>query len=289
MSCVNTKQILVTIKNNTDSERPIEVLQNAYLNSFFNTSTQYKYNITAQDYSHVDSVSIQVKTTGSDYETYTALLPTNDPSGVVAALNTMGIGTFYEDEDSGQIYIITDNDQFIYGDLDIFNAHPVTTFWNIYPSDTFVGQEMGGSTLLVYETDYRMTNAPADLQNYTSGYVWIVNRDTNITIYGSETVPYASAPNWSSFPGDPGAAIVSWLTTIFTLLTGSAPADYMDVFNTVDLTYAIDKMPSGTWGAPSVGRPSVEAAGSYNYGLLNFPIDPDGTFYETRIKFSKTQ
>lgn len=120
--CVNTKQLLVQLKNNTLSAIEVDVLQNAYNNSFLNANTQYQWDITSQDYSDVDTISIEAKVADdSSYTTYTAPLLSSDPSGVVSALNTLGIGTFIKEEDSGSIYIISDNDKFIYGDLDIYH------------------------------------------------------------------------------------------------------------------------------------------------------------------------
>ncbi len=160
----------------------------------------------------------------------------------------------------------------------------VTTFWNIYPTDTFDFVSSSGMTVINYTTCYRMTSAPIDITNYITAYLWIVNKTSSAIVYGSTITPYANAPNWSSFIGNPGAAIIDWLTTAMQIITGDTSASYQDIYDEIAFTYSVAAAPSGDWPGQN-GRPSFIAAGAYNFGLLLLPTNIQYGIY---IKFAKT-
>ncbi len=123
--CINTKQVSMQIRNNTDQVQAISLLQSSPVDTFINAATTYDWDITDETYINRNLIGIQVKANGqSDYQLYTATLAAGNPQSVVDALNSIGVGTFYKDEQSGQILIKTDNDNYVYGELSIF-AHVV--------------------------------------------------------------------------------------------------------------------------------------------------------------------
>ena len=163
----------------------------------------------------------------------------------------------------------------------------ITTFWNVYPDYTDAGQFGIGSTIIVYGNFFYMDGAPIDIENYTTSYFWI-RRQTfpQSVIWGNPNVAYPSSPDWNMYVGNPGGAIVAWLTSILTALIGAAPADYDDVFNEINNTWSIAQPVSSPWDSQYDNLPSFLAAGSYDLGLLNLPTN---IAYTIAIKFSKTE
>ncbi len=123
------KRFSLHIKNNTTSRIDVAMLGNPSFPGFFNALRQFSWLITSETYA-TNQISIEVKKNGqSSFVTYTGTLPSLDPAGVVAALNSLNVGTFYLDDSGGNIYMLTRNDEFVYGNLTIgTSSPPASTF-----------------------------------------------------------------------------------------------------------------------------------------------------------------
>lgn len=114
--------INLNVTNNTDQPQQISVLGNPYnpLDTA-NARTQYNWDITALTFTTENSVTILYRlSTEANFETFTTTLGSQNVQGVVTALNTLGIGYFYSYELLGQTYISTYNDNYVFGELNIF-------------------------------------------------------------------------------------------------------------------------------------------------------------------------
>lgn len=281
-----TKVITVYITNNTDNELYIDILNgiNSQQPGLVNSTTVYEWNITTEVYASRNFVSLQVQNADDSYTVHTS--PPypggiNNPDDVVAAMNTLNVGVFYKDEVSGQIYVKTNNNSIVYGELVI--GPPAEVVWNVAAASQY-GQQSIGSTIIVYASFIRLIGIPVDLINYTTAYVWIRKQPVpQDTVWGSQTIPFGTAPNWGAFLGNPSAAINAWLQPIIATITGDPNGNYQDIFDEAAFTYSMDLTPPGTWPGQT-GRASLEAAGVYTFGLLNLAAN---TGYVILVKFSK--
>lgn len=113
-------KINLRIKSYLTTNLPIELFNIASITSPVNQRKQYNWDVTAQDFSAVTSVTMQYKTSASDaFSSKTVALPTKDTQGLLQALNSMGIGIFFSYTATGVLYISVLNDKIIYGSLDI--------------------------------------------------------------------------------------------------------------------------------------------------------------------------
>jgi hypothetical protein len=118
-------------KNNTGSEIQLSMLNIGGASGFFNSRTQYGWNITPEDFTVDDFIAIQVRSAGSSsFTTYTAQVLTQSAQGIVDALNSLGVGIFYTATSGGSVYIYTNNDEFVYGDLTTQTASTFTLLLN---------------------------------------------------------------------------------------------------------------------------------------------------------------
>jgi hypothetical protein len=93
-----------------------------------NATTEYRYNITTFNFTDENSITIYYKSVGqSVFSSFTAELPSQNPEGLVIALNGLGIGFFNTYVELGQTYLGTYNENYIFGSLDVYNSSVPTT------------------------------------------------------------------------------------------------------------------------------------------------------------------
>lgn len=116
--------ISLNIQNNRDYPQQINVMGNpSNLLDTANATTEYRWNITAFSFTNENSVSIQYKAVNTaSFSAFTALLPSNDINGVISALNELKIGYFNSYVELGITYIGTYNQNYVFGDLNIFSS-----------------------------------------------------------------------------------------------------------------------------------------------------------------------
>jgi len=114
--------ITLNIQNNVSYPVQMNVLGNPYnLLDTANAKTQFQYNVTGFTFTNESYVVIQYKAnSSSSFSTFTQQLQSQNIQGVVIALNLLGIGSFQTYTQGGQTYISTYNDNFTFGQINIY-------------------------------------------------------------------------------------------------------------------------------------------------------------------------
>jgi hypothetical protein len=117
-------QITLNIQNNTNYAQTINVLGNPYnLLDTVNAKTEYRWDVTGVSLTTENYVSVQYR--GVNQSVFTAYISgfgTNTLQSVVNSLNDLQIGYFNLYTELGQTYIGTYNSNYVFGDLNIYNA-----------------------------------------------------------------------------------------------------------------------------------------------------------------------
>lgn len=119
--------IVLKIRNNSSSKLIASIfgLSNPMDNS--NAHTTYSYNISGDSY-NTNQITIQARTAGTSFQTYTIPLLTQSAQGVQQALNSLGFGSWFLNISGPTTIIGIKNDQIIFGDLTIATTLLPTAF-----------------------------------------------------------------------------------------------------------------------------------------------------------------
>lgn len=170
--------VTLTIKSNVNYPVPINILGNVF-NALdtTNATTQYRYDLTSFSITTETQLSLQYKPVGaSSYSVFTTTIFGTTLQDVVNALNTLGIGYFSLYTQSGSTYITTYNDNYVFGQLNIFD----NTFAYVYYS---VSQpNAGGSGLISSISGFITYTSP-----YTIGTTQYFTNVSGLTISVSGT------------------------------------------------------------------------------------------------------
>ena len=117
------------IRNNTNYPQQINVMGNpANLLDTANATTEYRWDLTGFVITFENTISVQYKRNiDPTFDTFTWDLDGTSLQGVVIALNNLGIGYFNLYDELGSTYIGTYNQNYAFGDLNIFNPSISTT------------------------------------------------------------------------------------------------------------------------------------------------------------------
>jgi hypothetical protein len=122
--------VTLNIQNNASYPVQINVLGNPYnpLDTS-NATTQYRFNLTGFVFSGETDVSIEYKINGAaSFSTFTQQLQSQNIEGIVNALNLLNIGYFQTYTELGQTYISTYNDNFVFGQLNVFPSSSILNY-----------------------------------------------------------------------------------------------------------------------------------------------------------------
>ena len=119
--------ITLNIQSNVNYTTTANVLGSAInLLDTSNATTEYRWNVTSFSFTNENSVSVQYKINGaSSFSTFDAGIGSQSFQSVVDALNTLGIGTFNTYTELGQVYIGTYNQNYAFGNLNIYLASTI--------------------------------------------------------------------------------------------------------------------------------------------------------------------
>jgi hypothetical protein len=175
------------ITNTTPATQQMYFLSNpSNTQDISNQYTQYSWDITSivSTLSIYDSVSIEAKTINSpSFQTYTAPIISNTLNGIVTALNTLQIASFYYETTGGNTYIRTYNDQLEFGQLNIIDtaASSFSLFYSISIPYPFTGD--GGTQITssgTFDTGVLANPQTVPTTNATS----LVSSGETITVSG---------------------------------------------------------------------------------------------------------
>lgn len=112
-------RISLNITNNTTGNIPLSLLGNeANLADNSNASTRYLYDVSGVSFTTLNTVSVEYKPTSQTfYYTFVASFSGGNLSGVLNALNTLGIGQFYSYTSGASTYIANNDNNYAFGVL----------------------------------------------------------------------------------------------------------------------------------------------------------------------------
>jgi len=121
---MDNPRVTLNIQNNLSYPTTINILGNPYnLRDTSNATTEYRWNITALIFTNEDSLILQYKLkSATSFSNYSSNLNSANIQAVIDALNNLGIGYFNTYVSGGQTFISTYNDQYAYGQLNIYSA-----------------------------------------------------------------------------------------------------------------------------------------------------------------------
>ena len=121
--------ISLNVRNNTTYPQQINVMGNpSNLLDTANATTEYRYDLTGFTITNETSISIPYRRIGDPtFITFTFDLDGTQLQSIVIALNNLGIGYFNLYDELGNTYIGTYNQQYEFGNLNVYNSTPTTT------------------------------------------------------------------------------------------------------------------------------------------------------------------
>ena len=120
--------ITLNIKNNTNYVVPISILGNNYnLRDTSNSTIEYRWDFTSFVFTNQNQILIQYKlNTETEYTIYSGEIATQTLQAIVDVLNNLGIGFFELYTESGSTYIGTYNDNYTFGQINVFAPSGLT-------------------------------------------------------------------------------------------------------------------------------------------------------------------
>ena len=116
--------VSLNVQNNRDYPQQINVMGNpANLLDTANATREFRYDVTTFTFTNENSVTIQYKlNSASSFSTFTGILPSKTIQGVLTVLNSLQIGYFNTYTQLGSTYISTYNNNYTFGDINIFST-----------------------------------------------------------------------------------------------------------------------------------------------------------------------
>lgn len=125
--------ISINIKNNTNGNIPMSIMSNpSNLGDISNQTTEYSWNVTGFSLTTENSISLQYRPNGlNDFTTFNTTLATPTLQGVLDALNTLGIGSFFSTTSGGNTFIKNYDNDYVFGQLDIYDSAGTSVTWDV--------------------------------------------------------------------------------------------------------------------------------------------------------------
>jgi hypothetical protein len=140
---ISNIDVTLNIQSNVNYPTTINILGNPFnpLDTS-NATTQYRWNLTGFNFTNENKLTLEYRQSSATiFSVYYTTIFALNVNGVVSALNSLGIGFFTSYVDSGNTYITTYNQNFVFGLLNIFNPSTITP----PPSAIFKGTMSGTS------------------------------------------------------------------------------------------------------------------------------------------------
>ena len=169
--------ITLHIRNNRNYPQEMNILGNPYnLLDTANAKTEYRYSVSALVFTNENTVSLQYRLKGTtSYILFVQNLGAANMHAVVTALNLLGIGYFNYFVELGLEYIATNNDNYEFGNLNIYNPAspplpipPVVSYTTIsYAVTGGMNIDVNGSNVVNLPNPSAVTNV--DLGSLANG------------------------------------------------------------------------------------------------------------------------
>lgn len=269
--------ISLQISNNTTSVQTVNVMSSPYaINSNLNALTEYRYDISSLVLTNENSFNLLYRNAlDSSFKSYSANF-TGGLNGLLIALNNFGISNFYIETVGGNTYLSTNNDDYVFSDLNIYFGSLVMLYdfylqgnysnintsipdisqnnFSAYPTlGTGLGTQLPiGSTSISYQT-------------VPFGYLNI-NSQTGVNQYSVQINNVAKFPNNSPY------TIIVWFTNTNTtfgtdVFQGLVSAEGRDSGQRTGYNFYISNS-----GGFNIGHTRFELnTGNYTLRTVNFP------------------
>ena len=125
--------IAINIKNNTNGTIPMSIMSNpSNLTDISNQTTEYSWDVTSLSITTENTIIIEYRPNAlADFTSYSTPLLTPSLQGVLDALNTLGIGSFFSTTSGGNTYIKNYDNDYVFGQLDVFDSSGTSVTWNV--------------------------------------------------------------------------------------------------------------------------------------------------------------
>jgi hypothetical protein len=128
-----SETISINLQNTTTGIIDVSIMGNpSDLADNSNATTEYRWNVTGLTLGTENRVSVQYRANSiNDFSTFVAPLQTLSVQGVVDALNTLGIGSFFSFTSGGNTFISNYDNDYVFGVLNIYTQGIPQFIYNV--------------------------------------------------------------------------------------------------------------------------------------------------------------
>lgn len=114
--------ISINLQNTTNATIDVSIMGNPTdLADNANATTEYRWNVTGITFSGENRVSVQYRASSiPDFSIFVAVLQEQSVNGLVSALNTLGIGSFFTFTSGGNTFISNYDNSYVFGVLNVY-------------------------------------------------------------------------------------------------------------------------------------------------------------------------
>lgn len=128
-----SETISINLANTTTAVIDVSIMGNPTdLADVCNATTEYQWNVTGLSFTTENRVSVQYRASNiADFTLFTEVLQEQSVNGLVSALNTLGIGSFFTYTSGGNTYISNYDNQYVFGVINIFQQGIPQFIYNV--------------------------------------------------------------------------------------------------------------------------------------------------------------
>ena len=157
--------IAINIKNNTNGTIPMSIMSNpSNLTDISNQTTEYSWDVTSLSITTENTIIIEYRPNAlADFTSYSTPLLTPSLQGVLDALNTLGIGSFFSTTSGGNTYIKNYDNDYVFGQLDVFDSSGTSVTWNVNCIGTTGNNDIQVGFLLISQPNPYTASTPVPI------------------------------------------------------------------------------------------------------------------------------
>jgi len=157
--------ISINVKNNTNGKIPMSIMSNpSNLTDISNQTTEYSWDVTSLSITTENTIIIEYRPNAlADFTSYSTPLLTPSLQGVLDALNTLGIGSFFSTTSGGNTYIKNYDNDYVFGQLDVFDSSGTSVTWNVNCIGTTGNNDIQVGFLLISQPNPYNASTPVPI------------------------------------------------------------------------------------------------------------------------------
>lgn len=183
-----------TIQNNLPYIVPISILgNNANANDNTNSNTRYRWDFSSYSPTNENFIRIQYRSVNEvSFRTATVPLVDSSINSVLAAINSLNIGTFYLVQSGASTFIENYNSNYVFGNFDVYNPSSLEVGVFFLNSNGNINVIVNGTTVVSANDSFDSTGSPI-----------LVSFGDNITISGNWEALGILNAQWDFATNDP--------------------------------------------------------------------------------------